>query len=137
LFRGIVLLKLQIQKRSVPLEFQPLIVGTDRIIGRSWADRRWLVWPTILLGLVLLLYASVLKNLVLQWWSDPDYSHGFFVLLFSGYVLWRERQRWMKSEIKPSNFGLLVMLGAVGLLLIGSLGAELFTSRFSLLVLLV
>lgn len=116
---------------------KPLIVGTDPIIGRAWADRRWFVWPTILSGLVLLLYAPVLKNLVLQWWSDPDYSHGFFVPLFSGYILWRQRARWMTIEIKPSNFGLLVMLGAVGLLLVGSLGAELFTTRFSLLILLV
>ena len=52
------------------------------------------------------------------------------------YILWRERERWMKTEIKPSNFGLLVMLGAIGLLILGSLGAEFFTSRFSLLVLL-
>jgi exosortase len=118
------------------LTSKPLIAGTNPIIGGSWADRRWLLWPTILSGLVLLLYASVLKNLVLQWWSDPDYSHGFFVPFFSGYVLWRQRERWLKSEIKPSNFGLLVMLGAIGLLLVGSLGAELFTSRFSLLVLL-
>ena len=78
----------------------------------------------------------ILRHLVAQWWSDPDYGHGFFVPLFSGYVLWRLRERWMKSEIKPSNFGLLVMLGAIGLLFVGSLGAELFTSRFSLLVLL-
>src|ERR1039457_1605430 len=105
-------------------------------MDRSWAGRRWLVWPTILSGLVVLLYAPVLKSLVLQWWSDSDYSHGFFVPLFSAYILWRQRERWMKTEIKPSNFGLLVMLGAIGLLLIGSLGAELFTSRFSLLVLL-
>jgi exosortase len=90
----------------------------------------------ILVGLVVALYASVLKGLVMQWCGDPDYSHGFLVPIFSAYVLWRERKRWMRSEIKPSNFGLLVMLGAVGLLLIGSLGAELFTSRFSLLVLL-
>jgi exosortase len=106
-------------------------------MDKSWAGRRWLVWPTILSSLVLLLYAPVLKNMILQWWSDPDYSHGFFVPLFSGYVLWRQREYWMKSETKPSNFGLLVMLGAIGLLLVGSLGAELFTSRFSLLVLLV
>jgi exosortase len=118
------------------LTSKPLIAGTDPIIGRSWAGRRWFVWPTILSGLVLLLYAPVLKNLVLQWWSDPDYSHGFFVPLFSGYILWRQRERWLKAEIKPSNFGLLVMLGAVGLLLVASLGAELFTTRFSLLVLL-
>jgi exosortase len=106
-------------------------------MNSSWAGRRWFVWPTILSGLVLLLYAPVLKSLVLQWWSDPDYSHGFFVPLFSGYILWHQRECWMKTEIKPSNFGLLVMLGAVGLLLVGSLGAELFTSRFSLLLLLV
>jgi hypothetical protein len=61
------------------------------------------------------------RHLVLQWRSDPDYSHGFFVPLFSGYVLWQQRERWMRSEIKPSNFGLLVMLGAIGLLLVGSL----------------
>jgi exosortase len=90
----------------------------------------------ILSCLLLLLYAPILRNLVLQWWSDPDYSHGFFVPLFSGYILWRQRERWMKCEIKPANFGLLVMLGALGLLFVGSLGAELFTSRFSLLALL-
>jgi len=137
LLRGIVLFRLQVEERSCLLTSKPLIAGTDPIIGRSWAGRRWLVWPTILSGLVLLLYAPVLKHLVLQWWSDPDYSHGFFVPLFSGYLLWHQRERWMKIEIKPSNFGLLVMLGAVGLLLVGSLGAELFTTRFSLLVLLV
>jgi exosortase len=118
------------------LTSKPIVAGTDPIIGRSWAGRRWFVWPTILSALVILLYAPVLKNLVLQWWSDPDYGHGFFVPLFSGYVLWRWRERWVKSEIKPSNFGLLVILGGIGLLLVGSLGAELFTSRFSMLVLL-
>jgi exosortase len=82
-----------------------------------------------------MLYASVLRHLVVQWWADPDYGHGFFVPLFSGYILWHERQRWTKTEIKPSNFGFVVLIGAVGLLLLGSLGAELFMSRFSLLVL--
>jgi exosortase len=87
-------------------------------------------------GLVAILYGPLLTHMVVQWWQDPDYGHGFFVPLFSGCVLWRQRERWTKSEIKPSNFGLPVMLGAVGLLLVGSLGAELFTSRLSLLVLL-
>ena len=84
----------------------------------------------------MLLYAPVLRLLVSQWWTYPNYGHGFFVPLFSAYILWHQRERWMNSEIKPSNFGFLVMLGAIGLLLLGSLGAELFTSRFSLLVLI-
>jgi len=99
-------------------------------------SRVWMVWSAILVALVAVLYAPVLEGLVIQWWQDPDYSHGFLVPVFAGYVLWRERHRWMSSEIRPSNFGLVVMLGAIGLLLVGSLGAELFTSRFSLLVLL-
>jgi exosortase len=90
----------------------------------------------MLFTLIFLLYGSVLKGLILQWWNDPDYGHGFLVPLFSGFILYRERGCWMKTKIKPSNFGFLVMFGAVALLLIGSLGAELFTSRFSLLVLL-
>ena len=101
-----------------------------------WKDRGRVVWPAILLTLVILMYGSILKGLILQWWNDPDYSHGFFVPLFSGYVLWRQCERWQTARIKPSNFGFIVMLGAVGLLLVGSLGAELFTSRFSLLLLL-
>jgi exosortase len=115
---------------------KPLTAGAERSIGTWWASRRWFVWPAILSGALILLYASILRHLVAQWSSDPDYGHGFFVPLFSGYVVWRLRERWMKSEIKPSNFGLLVMLGAIGLLFVGSLGAELFTSRFSLLVLI-
>ena len=94
-------------------------------------------WAAFLTGLLVLLYFPILKLLVHQWGTDPDYGHGFFVPLFSGYVLWRERERWTTTAIKPSNFGFVVMLGAVGLLLLGSLGAELFTSRFSLLILLV
>lgn len=94
------------------------------------------MWATVLLSFFVLLYASVLKGLVLQWWTDPDYGHGFFVPLFSCFVLWRQRKCWTATEIKPSNFGLVVMMAAVALLLIGSLGAELFTSRFSLVVML-
>ena len=109
---------------------------TTQILPASRKSRSWVVWCTILLSLLVLLYASVLRLLVAQWWTDPNYGHGFFVPLFSGYILWHQRERWTKSEIEPSNFGLLVMLGAVALLFIGSLGAELFTSRFSLLVLI-
>jgi len=108
---------------------------TAQAFENSWRPRGWVVWSAILSGLVFLLYAPVLKHLVEQWWTDPDYGHGFFIPLFSGYILWRERQRWMKSQVEPSNFGLVVMVGAVALLLFGSLGAELFLSRFSLVVL--
>jgi exosortase len=111
-------------------------LSNTRSVETKLLSRRLAVWCAILSGLIVLLYASVIRNLVVQWWTDPDYSYGFFIPLFSGYILWRERERWSKTEIKPSNFGFVLQLGAVGLFLLGSLGAELFTTRFSLLVLL-
>jgi exosortase len=109
--------------------------NTEQVETRFWS-RRLVLWCVILSFLFFLVYSSVIKNLVVQWWTDVNYGHGFFVPLLSGYILWHERERWTKSEVKPSNFGFVVMLGAVGLLLLGSLGAELFTGRFSMLVLL-
>jgi exosortase len=109
--------------------------NTQQVETRLWSRRLW-VWSVILIGLILLLYAAVIKSLVVQWGTDADYGYGFFVPLFSGYILWRARERWTKVEIKPSNFGFVVIVGAIALLLLGSLGAELFTGRFSLLVLL-
>jgi exosortase len=99
-------------------------------------SRELLLGPGVLAGLTFILYAPVLKNLVGDWWNNPDYGHGFLVPVFSGYILWREREKWVNTEIKPNNSGLLVMLGAVVILLGGSLGAELFTTRVSLLILL-
>lgn len=100
------------------------------------AHSTWIVWCAVLIVLTLLLYSQVLKSLAQDWWTDPDYGHGVFVPLFSAYILWRDRARWRKTEIQPGNFGFFVMLGAIGLLLVGELGAELFTARFSFLVML-
>lgn len=115
----------------------------DRSVAASLAapqavERRayWAVWVGVLAAFVLLLYGSTLARLVENWWGDPDYSHGFLVPVFAAYVLWKGRDRLSRISIEPSNVGLLIMFAAVGLLLLGSLGAELYSSRVSLLVLI-
>ena len=111
---------------------------TEVGMARDNAEKRipWVIWTSAVSILALVLYGPILRALVLNWWTDPNYGHGFLVPVFAGYVVWRERQKLARIWWKPSNFGLVVMLGAVGLLMVGSLGAELFTSRFSLLVLI-
>ena len=109
---------------------------TARVYENSWKNREWIIWPCAFIVLICILYAPILKNLVLDWWTDPDYGHGFLVPLISAYVLWRQRAKWLSTDFEPSNFGFLVILGGIVLLIGGSLGAELFTSRVSLLVLI-
>jgi len=96
----------------------------------------WGIWLGIFSVLFLVLYGPILDSLVMNWWRDPNYGHGFLVPVFAGYVFWKQRERLAKLPLKPTNFGFLVMIGAIALLLLGSLGAELFTSRFSMLVLI-
>jgi exosortase len=101
------------------------------------ADRLVISWPKGLLiaGLVAGLYGTVLTQMVVQWWQDPDYGHGFIVPLFVGYVLYQRRHELRQISLEPNDFGFPLMFGAIGLLLVGTLGAELFISRSSLLFL--
>ncbi len=77
-----------------------------------------------------------LVHLVAQWWSDPNYSHGFFVPLFSAFVIWQERARLSALSLRPSWSGLLFLGLGLCVLIVGQMGAELFLSRLSLLIVL-
>jgi exosortase len=85
------------------------------------------------------LYAPILARLFLQWIGparDPNFEHGIFVPQFALYILWQDRKRLQAIAPSPSWAGLpLIVLGLL-MLIIGVLGAELFFSRVSLLILL-
>src|SRR5271154_4643595 len=80
------------------------------------------------------LYFPILSRLAVQWYNDPNYSHGFLVPVFSMWVLWRDRSRLSKVTPKPSGWGLFGVIVGLGTLIVGVLGSELFLSRVSLLL---
>lgn len=90
----------------------------------------------VLSALALVLYGRVLAFMAQQWWSDPNYSHGFLVPVFAAYILWRERNRIREVPVQSSTWGLPVMLFAIALLILGTLGSEHFTARISLILLM-
>lgn len=93
----------------------------------------WLYWKVVLMmAVLLLLYGPVLLVLVQQWWTEPDYSHGFFVAPLSAYLAWRKRADVEKLRRTPHFGGLLGVIGSLGLLYVGSLGAELFLTRIAI-----
>ncbi|MGH9404534.1 MAG: exosortase A [Terriglobia bacterium] len=97
---------------------------------------KW-VWPGVALAILLAyLYGHILARLVLQWWTDPDYSHGFLVPLFSAFLIWKDREKLRAMEPEPSAAGLWVIIFGVAILALGVLGAEQYTSRTSLLFIL-
>jgi exosortase len=45
-----------------------------------------------------------------KWSNDPQYSHGFLVPLFAGYLLWHRRQLLPNPLPAPSFFGVVLIL---------------------------
>ncbi len=100
-------------------------------------------WPrpplwqaTIIAALLLWMYIPTLAHLVAQWWNDPNFSHGFFVPLFSAFVIWQGRSRFSGVTVQPSWWGLLFLAFGLCVLIVGQMGAEIFLSRLSLLIVL-
>ena len=96
-----------------------------------WAGIAWF-------GVLLIAcYAPVLRALVHQWNNDPDMGHGFFVPLIAAYIVWQHREELAAITPEPNWWGLVVVaLGGLQLVL-GTLGAELFTTRMSFVVTLI
>ena len=79
------------------------------------------------------LYGAVLVKLVRQWAADESYSHGFVVLPIALFLVWQQRDRLRRTAISPSNAGLAVIACSLAVYVLGSLGAELFLTRVSLI----
>ncbi len=65
------------------------------------------------------LYWDVLRWLASVWDSNPDYSHGYVVPLFSAYILWANRARFQTSVSAASSgtifAGILLLVVGLGL----------------------
>lgn len=99
-------------------------------LGAGW------IQSSIILGLILVLYHRVFALLFKQWRTDPNFSHGFFVPLLSAYLVWQSREKLARIPRQPSLLGLILVAFSMAMLVLGVLGAELFTSRVSFVVLL-
>ncbi len=92
-------------------------------------------WATII-AVTTFLYYDILLKLIHDWWTDPNFSHGFLVPMFSIYVVWTNREKLATIKVKPTFVGAFVILAGLSALVVGVLGSELFVSRTSLLILI-
>lgn len=81
----------------------------------------WAYWPT-------------LGEIVRKWLHDPQYSHGYFVPLFSVYLLWHWKQ--LAKTGTPNGWGAALLLAAVLLRLAGAMFYNDWLDAISLLPLI-
>ncbi|WP_447986187.1 exosortase A [Nitrospira sp. Nam74] len=120
----------QSQAGSLPGEIAP---GEALSTGGS---RNWQAMLVVgaLVALLAGLYHEVLVKLGIQWNDDPDYSHGFLVPVLVGYFVWERWDRLKVIRISPSLWGIALLASGLLMLVIGSIGAELYLQRSSLIV---
>jgi exosortase len=93
-----------------------------------------IAWFGVLLAVA---YAPVLASLLQQWYNDEDMSHGFFVPIVAGWIIWKTREDLMATPSGTDRRGLiLVGWGAIQMWL-GTLAVELFLTRTSFVITLI
>jgi exosortase len=77
-------------------------------------------------------YGPLLAGLAAQWFADDQYSHGVLVVPLSSWFAWRRRAALAAAPRRPTSWGFAVVACGLLLLSAGTLGAELFLARISL-----
>jgi exosortase len=88
-------------------------------VDRGTSTPPWMPYAAAAAVVAALLWASVptLIDMARKWYSDPRYSHGYLVPLFSAYLLWTRRDRAAWGA--PSLWGLALIAFGVGMCLAG------------------
>ena len=87
--------------------------------------------------LLIVSYAPVLQRLILQWTSDEDMGHGFFVPVVAGYIAWQRRRELLSGTPSPCWWGLLLVAYGAFQFAVATLGAELFLARTAFVISLI
>ena len=86
-------------------------------------------WPLFVLAPVVcaialaLLFAEGLAEMAGIWFSREEYSHGVLIPAIAAYLAWRQRDVLLSRPLTPAPSGIVVMVVAVLLNLLGKLGA--------------
>jgi exosortase len=89
-------------------------------------------------GIVVLLaawlYGPFALRMASQWWQDPNSTHGFFVPVFSLFLLWERRAKLARLRINPAWSGLVILVFAMMTLVVGTIKSGFFLYRVSVLL---
>jgi exosortase len=96
---------------------------------------KWLPYASIAVLLAVLYYRVAIK-LVYDWYTLPDYSHGFLVPLFAVFLVWDKRKILSATPVKQTWSGVILVVVSIMVLILGVYGVDLFTSRMSFVMLL-
>ncbi|HZQ52765.1 MAG TPA: exosortase/archaeosortase family protein [Bryobacteraceae bacterium] len=94
----------------------------------SWRPIAWFG------ALLILCYAPILYRMAVQWATNEDMGHGFFVPVVAGFIAWQRRHILLATPRQPNGWGLFLVIFAALEATVATLGAELFTARLAFVI---
>ena len=100
------------------------------------AARQHSFWYLLPAAVLVGMYYTIFPDMVMDWYNDDNYSHGFLVPLVSAYFVWNRWGELQDTLVQPSPLGLgLILFGGVQYIS-GMIVQELFLMRTSFVVIL-
>lgn len=125
-------------------ETRAMNVDAQAVPAQDLPDRKrppspmfWFVLGSLAALLMGIAYADSLSYLVQQWIDDDNYSHGFFIPVIVGVLIWMKRDRLAAAGIVPSWWGDAVLVAGLCLFVIGELATLMIVAHMSFWLVLV
>ncbi len=104
----------------------PVAKPTPNLSATFWVPMAWIA------GLMIASFYPMLEWLVAQWMNDDDMGHGFFVPVVAIYIAWQRKDDILNAKISRDYLGLVVMFYGALQFILGTIAAELFLTRSSI-----
>jgi exosortase D (VPLPA-CTERM-specific) len=89
------------------------------------------------IAIALLAFAGALRELVHRWDTQEEYSHGFLIPFISAWLLWARRDALRANLGQPSWLGLVAVILAFGMHIVGELSAIFILSQVGFVITLI
>jgi exosortase D (VPLPA-CTERM-specific) len=105
------------------------------LLPKTVRVRAW-IWGCVAAFLAAIAFHGALSELVRRWSVQEEYSHGFLIPIVAAWLIWTRRQVLLASFGRPSWVGVLLILLAMFMHLIGVLSAIFILSQLAFIVVL-
>lgn len=108
---------------------------TEELKKSLQTARRWTIGDyAVLFGMIFAFYSTIYK-LATMGWLNADYTHAYFILPISLWIIWKRREGLVESEVIPKA-GIALFAAALFMYLFAKLNDFMFLDGFSFVVMI-
>jgi exosortase len=113
------------------------VIAVSTRLSRAVPDRvTTYCYAAVIVILLVVLYTATLGDLAVEWWTQPEASHGLLIPPLAMYLAFMRRRSTLSIEAKPEWGGVWISAAGCILYLLGRMSAEFFLTRVSIVVVL-